>query len=84
MSSNASPLYDRVCELVAWTFEVDRASIAAETGVGKLEAWDSLGHLRLMMEIEAEFSVRFSTEQIGRPKTVAELCQLLNEVLEHG
>ena len=84
MSANASPLYDGVCQVVARTFEVDHSSITAETGVGRLEAWDSLGHLRLMMEIEAEFDVRFSTQQIGRPKTVAELCQLLSEVLKRG
>lgn len=33
---------------------------------GKLKGWDSLGHLKLIMAIEKEFMVRFSTEDIPR------------------
>jgi len=76
-------LRGRVYDVVARTFRLNHADITDGLRVGQVEAWDSLGHLTLMMEIENEFSVRFSTDQIGQPKTVGEICQLLSQVLAH-
>ena len=81
MSPETNLLYERVCGVIARTFRLDRDGITSELGVGEIDAWDSLGHLTLMMAIEHEFSVRFSTEQIGTPKTVSEICQLLSQVV---
>lgn len=46
-------------------------------GVGCCEAWDSLAHFNLLMAIEDEFDVRFSTEQITELKTVEQITQAL-------
>jgi acyl carrier protein len=80
MTREDSSPSERVRQIVARTFRCPPEEVTAETGIGVLRGWDSLGHLTLMMEIEKEFSVRFSTKQIGRPKTVTEICQLLEVV----
>ena len=64
---------ERVCDVAARTFGVKRESLGATSGVGAVSGWDSLGHLRLMMAIEAEFGVRFETQEIGGPRTIDEL-----------
>jgi acyl carrier protein len=69
-----------VREVVARTFQLPLDAVSAETGYGNPEAWDSLGHLMLMMELETALQVHFSTEQISRPRTVAELCALVAEL----
>jgi acyl carrier protein len=72
-------LLERVCDVAARTFGVPRETLHGETAVGSVEAWNSLGHLRLMMSVESEFGVRFHTDEIGRPRTIDELCRLLAE-----
>ncbi len=70
-------LSPRLINIATRVFGVAEASLMAETGVGDLDAWDSLGHLRLMMEIEHEFNVRFSTEQIRRLTSLADIQNAL-------
>ena len=84
MSTDDNQLIDRVRNVAARTFKHRAEEIAAGAGMGSLEGWDSLGHLILMMEIEKEFKVRFSTVQIGQPKSVAEICQLLQSMPSNG
>jgi acyl carrier protein len=67
----------RVCDLVAAVLKADPAALTRETSRADIEAWDSLGHLMLMMEVEVTFRVRFSAVDIGQPQTIAQLCELV-------
>ena len=84
MTGNDKHLLGRVCSVVARTFNVQAAEVTADSGPANLTAWDSLGHLTLMMEIEKEFRVRFATEQIAKPRSVRDICLLLRSVLPNG
>jgi len=48
----------------ARVFKVDRACLTAETAYGSLPAWDSVNHLRLVMEAEKFFGSRYALETI--------------------
>lgn len=41
--------------------------------MGVFEEWDSLGNLNLLLEIENEFSVRFSTEELSSMQSLPEI-----------
>ena len=69
--------FTQVCGLVARTFAAERDGLTGQSGVGTVEGWDSLGHLRLMMAVEAAFAVRFRTEELSKPRTIDDLCSLL-------
>lgn len=43
---------------------VGRDSLSGETAYGSLAAWDSVAHLRLVMEAEKRFGVRYELERI--------------------
>ena len=79
MASDAadSGVLDQMCDIVAAVFGTDRSAVSRETRREELPAWDSLGHLRLMMEIEARFGLRFNATDIGRPRSVGDLCELV-------
>ncbi|MFH1159523.1 MAG: acyl carrier protein [bacterium] len=47
------------------TFSVLQEKISVETRQFELQEWDSLGQLRLIMEIEEAFSVSFLMEEIA-------------------
>lgn len=43
-----------------------------------LEAWDSLGHIRLISATEEEFGVQFTIEEIERLTSAAQLLERLS------
>lgn len=75
---NHKSVTDRVREIVCQTFGCTVSAITAQTQASDVEAWDSLGHLRLMIELEREFGIRFSTQEITSSPSVGRLCEILS------
>ena len=50
--------------LAARIFGVDRASIDGATAYESISGWDSVNHLRLVMETERAFGVKYPLERI--------------------
>ena len=50
--------------LAAQIFGVDRASIDGATAYESIPGWDSVNHLRLVMETERAFGVKYPFERI--------------------
>ena len=50
--------------LAARIFGVDRASIDDTTAYESITGWDSVNHLRLVMEAERTFGVKYPLERI--------------------
>jgi acyl carrier protein len=75
--SNASPQNDRLGEKLAQTF---RSAFGLPTGVdvsnlavADVKRWDSLGHLKLMMEVEQALRVRLPAEALSRIRSYRDL-----------
>ena len=54
---------ERVRACMAKVFDIDPALITLESSPETIEAWDSLGHLNLIMALEDEFGVNLSDDQ---------------------
>jgi acyl carrier protein len=50
--------------LAAHIFGADRASIDGATAYESIHGWDSVNHLRLVMETERAFGVKYPLERI--------------------
>ena len=50
---------DRVRQTIIRTFNLSAEHGMGELRMGSLPGWDSLGHMRLVMELEEEFGVSF-------------------------
>ena len=50
--------------LAARIFGVDRVSIDGTTAYESIPGWDSVNHLRLVMEVERAFGVKYPLERI--------------------
>ena len=57
----------------------DNDNLVATPGLTahQVEGWDSLGNVRLFVEIERAFSVRFSAMEISSLKNVGQLAELI-------
>lgn len=45
----------------------------------EIECWDSLTHLQLIMKIEQDFNMKFTTAQIRDTKDVGRLLDIIQE-----
>jgi acyl carrier protein len=65
--------------VVARALNVPATSVVDSTSPETLRRWDSLRHLDLMTAVEEAYEVRFSTADIIRATSVAEIRRLLHE-----
>jgi len=68
---------DDFLTFVATLLDVPRTSVTPETAYGELAAWDSVMHLRLVMEAEARYGVTIPLERVPvltRLRDLARAC----------
>ena len=53
---------------IAGVMEVDPDSLTEDTAYGTIEKWDSLMHMRMVMEFEEEYDVEIPIEEIPNIK----------------
>jgi acyl carrier protein len=51
-------------QVFARTFNISPEEVGPGTGPSSIGAWDSLGQLRLIMEVEETFGVDFSMDEV--------------------
>ncbi|MDD2299263.1 MAG: acyl carrier protein [Fermentimonas sp.] len=56
---------NKIKDIMARVFKMDASSITDDVQQQDIEAWDSLAHLNLILELESEFDVSFEPEEIG-------------------
>ena len=55
---------------IAGVMEVDPSELDENTAHGEYEKWDSLMHMRLVMEIEEEYDVEIPIDEVPNIKTI--------------
>ena len=61
---------DDFIKFVAGVMEVDPSELSADTAYGTYEKWDSLMHMRLVMEIEEEYDIEIPIDEVPKIKTL--------------
>lgn len=64
-------------EIFREVFEDEELIIAAEMTAEDIEGWDSLTHFQMIMEVEMEFGIKFTTDEIANLASVGELMNLI-------
>lgn len=62
---------------VAEVLGLEGGQVTMDLGVGRHPRWDSLGQLKVMLNVEEFCAVRFKTEEISSLDTVAKIAQAL-------
>ena len=71
----------RISEIVERVFQLPSASLTAESGPHTIAAWDSAGHLKLILELEKQFSIQFDDEEVSELISVPAISAAL---FRHG
>lgn len=73
MSSKREKLFN----LVASVLDVPVESINEDLGIGGISQWDSLAHVRLIMEIETAFEMKIDMEALMEIEDVGDLLAVV-------
>ena len=68
---------EKITEIARDVFENDTVVLKEETTAADVAEWDSLTHLSLISDIEDEFDVKFTLNEISGSKNVGELVDAL-------
>lgn len=75
--TTAAEAAGKLRRVMSAVFGVDEASIEQSDSPATITAWDSVGHLQLMLALEQEFGVQFEADEFATLASVAALEQRL-------
>lgn len=64
---------DEFISFIAEILGVDATALSSETCYGGIRQWDSMMHLRLVMEVESKYGVDIPLDDIPKIKTLGQL-----------
>jgi acyl carrier protein len=65
--------------VISRVFGVRPSDVSDETRNADVEAWDSLGHMTLVVELESEYGVSFSADEVLQMTSVGAIKRVLGE-----
>jgi acyl carrier protein len=69
-------VYARLAAIFRDTFD-EEVALTPRTTAKDVEGWDSFAHVRLVLAVETEFKVRFSTSDMERMLSVGDIAALI-------
>lgn len=73
----SSNVTGRLADVFRRMFGDQTLSLSRSTTAGDVEGWDSLMHVNLIVAIEREFEIRFTTREITALKNVGDMLDLI-------
>ena len=55
---------EKIIEIVAETCGVEKSEVNGDSSVGDFPAWDSMGHLSILNNVEEAFNISFDPEEM--------------------
>jgi citrate synthase len=71
---NSQEILPRVQELVAQALETPLDQITPGLEFGAITAWDSMGHMSIMMLLEEKFGVEIDADKIASLTSIPAIC----------
>lgn len=72
---------EKIIKIISKLLEVETNEIDLDTIIGDLPEWDSLHHLMIIKELEDEFNIKFSQEDLSDLEDVSDLIELTKEMI---
>ena len=77
-----SEIFEKLTEIFIDVLDLDECELTDETSANDIEEWDSLSHIQLIVAIENEFKIKFTSLEIMKWANVGELINSLEEKLK--
>lgn len=73
---------EKIIEIVATTCDVDKSEVTEKSTVGDFPAWDSVGHLSILSNVEEAFDISFEPEEMMEMEDVKDIADAVNNKLQ--
>jgi acyl carrier protein len=70
---------DEILEVFREVFDDPSLVVSSETTASDVPNWDSMMHVSLMLAVERQFGIRFSSSEVAGLKNVVELQMLVDQ-----
>ena len=71
----SAAVLDDVRQTVSEVFFVDAQQVSADSSPESIPAWDSMGHLNLVLAMEQKFGMTFDSEEIPQLTSVQAIAE---------
>lgn len=72
-------IYEKLNEIFIDILDLDDCNLTDETSANDIEEWDSLSHIQLIVAIEKEFKIKFTSMEIMKWNNVGEMVNSMEE-----
>ncbi|MCF0186843.1 MAG: acyl carrier protein [Bacteroidaceae bacterium] len=72
---------DKVFEIIANVCEVTPSEVTGESTIGDFPAWDSIGHLTILSQVEEAFEINFEPEEMMELEDVNDIIKAVEAKL---
>lgn len=79
--NNPDTILAQVVHVVADVLDLSEPDLGIETEGGDVEAWDSFGHVRIVLALEAEFGVALTMAEIEASGSIHGLVAAVESAL---
>ena len=81
---NEKELLKELNKIFIYVFDDESIKIDTQTSAPDIPNWDSLNHIRLILEIESKYKIKFNLSEIEDLKNVGEFLEVLKVKVENG
>lgn len=78
---NRAEVLKKIAEIVMDITDTENVSLTNESVPADVENWDSLNHIQIIVDIEKEYDVRFTTPEIQSFKIVGDVADMIDKKL---
>ena len=68
-------IYSKICKIFEDIFDTNKFKLKKTTSAKDISNWDSINNLKLIIDIEKEFKIKFDPDEIVEIRNVGELIQ---------
>ena len=75
-------VFEKIIEVCKEIFDDDTLVLTEQSSAKDVEEWDSLTHLNIISDIEDEFDINFSLNEISDAKNIGDLVTFVMKHME--
>ena len=72
-------ILEKVQEIFRDIFDNDELKITNDSSSNNIEEWDSLAHIQLIVAIEKQFNIKFTSQELISWKNVGEMIECIKK-----
>jgi len=76
-TNQTKTLVERVQATLVQALQAPDAEVGPDMAFGDIPQWDSMGHMEVMMSLEAEFGIEINADTIGALTSVQLICEYI-------